>query len=412
MMFMKKIATLLFALLVVFLLGTSASVFAANCDASGDPWSCYEPTPRPVPPPAPPAPTPRPTPTPTPTPTPAPTTTTTTGTTTSAPSNSDFFQTNEPPIAVKDEIKKAEKALSNTVVGVGDNCKAGTRVPDWYAIPAGTIIATDIDLEKIFVDMAERDLRLRRVMWKGDELTFMYLQPAYRFGFVPMNYYLTVTASASTMRLDYSTPGWVSGAETQQEYIEKAFRENTSKYLSSEYLTTLATADILTRQAALAQAVAQIMYTAPVMPISNNFFVCSILPILAYVVLVALFVFGFLFFIIRKLAIKKNTNNFLQHLHAASPDNGGFQVRSPSTATGPKPFMGTPSIEPSRGEPVQHTQHAPAVSSEKIQITVPSQVSDPGERQKLDDLYQKRIAELKARQAEKSGKAHTNGEDE
>lgn len=378
---------------------------AVDCASSGDPWSCYEPAPpKPTPTPVPkPIPTPTPTPKPKPTPAPMPTTS---GDSSNIQTNTnvDFFSntedTNIPPTStVASKITSIENTVSQSVVGVGDNCRAGTRIPDWYSIPEGQKFNTNADLESVFSAMAERDLRLRRVMWKGSEVTFMYLQPAYRFGFIPMNYYLTVTASADTMRINYTVPGWVSGADTQQEYIEKAFRENTPKYLSNEYIATFATANVLTRQAALAQAVAQIMYTAPVMPISNNFFVCSILPILAYVIIVAVFVLAILFFIIRKLAIKKRTHSFIQHLHI--PDQGilGGEVRSPSSVATPKPFTGTPSIEQTAMNRAQVTQ---AHSIEKSNSSIAS-VSDPSERQKLDDLYQKRIAELKARQSGRPG---------
>lgn len=395
----KYLSTALF-LTLCFVFGAINISLAADCDASGDPWSCYEPAPqkpvvKPIPTPSPVAPKS----TPTPTPVPAPSTDSNTHTNTTADFFSSTSETNKPPVAdVSSKIASVGSAVSQSVVGIGDNCRAGTRIPDWYAIPEGQKFNTTADLESVFGAMTEKDLRLRRVVWKGDEVNFLYLQPAYRFGFVPMNYYLTVTASADTMRINYTVPKWVSGAETQQEYIEKAFRENLPRYLSSEYVASFATANTVTRQAALAQAVAQIMYTAPVMPISNNFFVCSILPILAYVVIVAVFVLAILFFILRKLAIKRRTESFIQHLHFPEQGVLGGEVRSPASATSPKPFTAIPSIEPT----AMSRAYAPEGNSVERPTSGLSSVSDPSERKKLDDLYQKRIAELKARQSERT----------
>ena len=184
--------------------------------------------------------------------------------------------------------------------GVGDNCSAGAQNPEFWSLDPNTPVDDREKLEQVITVAVNSDKRLRQVHVDDDAIDMYYLQPAYRWGFVPMNYYLHISANGTTFHMSLEKPSWLGGSTNYHSQVTDSFSVNAPTLLSNEVVTALGTNGLFVRDAKMIEVVSAIMYQVNVQPIANSYFVCYILPFLIYIIFAILIAVIVIWFIIRR----------------------------------------------------------------------------------------------------------------
>lgn len=199
-------------------------------------------------------------------------------------------------------------------LGSGDNCQAGVRPPTPWTLDPNVVIDSKDKLIQVIKLAEASDTRLRNVHVFDDAIDMYYLQPAYKWGFLPMNYYLHIQTNGNTLRISLEKPKWVGKAKNYHAQASAAFVTHVPEYLTPESVAVLEKYDLISRDAVMIEIVSAVMYQVPVSPISNSFFVCYVIPFLIYIVIVIGILAVALWFLIRR--FKRKTGFEIKRLVA------------------------------------------------------------------------------------------------
>ncbi len=197
--------------------------------------------------------------------------------------------------------------------GVGDQCKAGDNTPvEWKLDPNVTVDSKE-KIIAVIQNAAAHDARLRSVTILDDQIDMYYLQPAHKWGFLPTNYYLHISASGDTFRMSLEKPKWLKNAKNQHDKATMAFATYVPQYLDEATVASFKEKDLIERDAKMIEVISSIMYQVEVMPISNSFFVCYIMPFFIYILVILVLVSVGLWFLIRRL--RRGTGFLVKKIH-------------------------------------------------------------------------------------------------
>lgn len=233
-------------------------------------------------------------------------------------------QQNVPEFEPKELIpKKIDQHLIIKEGGVGDQCKAGVTPPTEWRLNFIDPLLTKDDLLHVIQTAAANDTRLRAVNILDDQIDMYYLQPAYKWGVIPTNYYLHVSVNATSLKISLDKPKWLGSATNYHSAATNAFTTYVPMYLTETYAASIKANDMIMRDAMMLELVSAIMYNVQVSPISNSFFVCYILPFLLYIILAVVIGAVALWFIIKK--IRKDAGLLVKRIHPIDPYHDDFE---------------------------------------------------------------------------------------
>ncbi len=207
--------------------------------------------------------------------------------------------------------------------GVGDQCKAGETLPTEWNLGADPV-NTKEKIVDVIQNAALNDLRLRSVYILDGKIDMYYLQPAKKWGFVPTNYYLHVSASGDTFRISLEKPKWLGKAKSQHAFATEAFSTYVPQYLDAATVETLSKKELIERDAKMVEVISRVMYQVKVQPISNSFFVCYIMPFLIYILVIIVLVSVGLWFLIRRM--KRGTGFLVKKIHPVVLGEDNFEA--------------------------------------------------------------------------------------
>lgn len=202
--------------------------------------------------------------------------------------------------------------------GAGDQCKAGETLPVSWTLDPNTVVDTKEKIIAVIQNAAVHDTRLRSVTILDDQIDMYYLQPAYKWGFLPTNYYLHVSASGSSFRLSLEKPKWLSNSKNQHAKATEAFATYVPQYLDDATVAVYKDQDLIVRDAKMIEVISAVMYEVDVLPISNSYFVCYILPFLLYILIILVVVIIGGWFMYKKL--RRGTGFLVKKIHPIVSD--------------------------------------------------------------------------------------------
>lgn len=197
-------------------------------------------------------------------------------------------------------IKSLSGPVSIDATGSGDNCSAGAQTIQSWTLDPATPVDNKEKLEQVIAVATGSDKRLREVQVYDDAIDMYYLQPAYRWGFLPMNYYLHISANGTTLHMSLDKPAWLGSSTNYHSQVTASFSANAPTLLSSDVVSSLSNSGTIARDAKMIEVVSAIMYGVNVEPVANSFFVCYIVPFLVYIFFAILIGAVILWFIIRR----------------------------------------------------------------------------------------------------------------
>lgn len=210
-------------------------------------------------------------------------------------------------------VKKLDTHLLVNENGVGDQCKAGDNLPTEWKLDPDIAIDSKEKIVAVIQNAAAHDTRLRSVTILDDQIDMYYLQPAQKWGFLSTNYYLHVSANGDSFRLSLEKPKWIDKSNSQHEKATTAFSTYIPQYFDDTTVASYKDVDLIARDAKMIEVISAVMYQVEVMPISNSFFVCYIMPFFIYILVILVLVSVGLWFLIRKL--RRGTGFLVKKIH-------------------------------------------------------------------------------------------------
>ncbi len=208
------------------------------------------------------------------------------------------------------KAKGLAKHLSIDEKGVGDNCRAGIDAPVPWMIDFENLPTDETTLREVVREALASDTRIRRIRVTDERIQMWFLQPAMRWGFIPMNYYLEIDASGESLRIALTKPKWIDGTENFHTRASSVFAEQVPVLLNQRVLRALEDETLTSRDGYMVYVMSTILGRVNVSPHVNSFFVCYVLPFILYIVLFAIILGIALWFIVRRYRRQKLVQRF------------------------------------------------------------------------------------------------------